>query len=137
MLKAQGRQFLAVFAVVFLLPQTADAHTGPILDDLVILAVAHCIVGPAIIVFTRIFEGVRPVSFAGFFIGVACSWMLFFTGRLMGISNETFDKLTEGFSEQTINFLDWISFYGNFIGIPFATLAVIWSIYAVRRKFKI
>lgn len=135
MLRARHSQFLAVIVVIGLFPKVADAHTGPILDDLVIVAIAQFIVGPAFVILARIFEGRRLVYLVGFFLSVVCSWVFFFTGRLLGISVERFEMLTEGFSLSTSIRLSMIGFYLNFVGIPLATLAVVWVAYALRRKY--
>lgn len=132
--KARTILFLVVIIAMGLLPKAANAHSGPILDDLAIVGVAQLIAGPALIAFSRFLKGVRLVTAVGFFLGVALSWALFLTGHSSGISNEAFDSLTQGFSARTVDLLDVASFYVNFVAIPYGALAVVWSVYALRRK---
>jgi nitrate reductase NapE component len=128
-------QLLALIVLIVLFPTIAHAHSGKMELHVAIVLMFQLIAGPAFIILARIFEGRRRIYLVGFFLGVVCSWAFAITGRWLGISDETYDALIESRSIPTIVKHSGVLFYTNLIGIPIVALAVVWAIYALRKKY--
>jgi len=128
------RQLLPMIVMILLVPESASAHTGNLEIHAFIVLIAQVIVGPAIIIFAKIFEGQRRRYLIAFFLGAGSSWAVIFFG--LHIIEKVFYALTEGLKPSTVGTISAICFYAHFLGIPLIALAVARGADALLGKYR-